>query len=219
MITNTTIPARLALLCDPGSSAKGVGPDAIEALLSTWLKTPIALGHHEDGMPYLIGVEGQFLSLSHTRGITAIALADVPIGLCTAQIAIKPSDLRAELKILGSQERARLASFPSEQQAVILATLQAKTLALYSLLAGHPLASSPPAEPGDADVHWQFRPLVAIDWRPWLSLAAPSRVPAGLRLGAPTASLAQVAAKDASCVAFDTPNGPLAMALHWMPAL
>lgn len=210
-----TIPARLAILCAPGSPNKGVGPDAIEALLTTWLKTPIALGHNEDGEPYLIGAEGKHLSLSHEIGITAIAISDVPIGLATSRVATSSSELRAATKDIAREDRTRLATYPREHRAGIFARLKAKVMARCRLLVQHPAHRTEESDSPKPERHWSYHPMGEIEWRPWLSLASTSRVPAGLMLAAPSALLAKSAIRNDSCVTFDTPNGPLALAIEW----
>ena len=218
MTITTNIPARLALLCEPRSRVLSVGPDAIEALLSTWLSTPIALGHSEDGAPYLIGVEGKHLALSHGPGITAIALADAAIGFSAVPVAKTPAEFKAARKLLAPSDWAKIESKSPTEQAEVIAIL---VCLMESLLKrGFANPTGPHTLPEGSKPNPLLTPVRKgpIEWRPWLPLTASARIPAGLRLGNPAAALVSAASGTESAMVIETPNGPLAVAVAWTAA-
>jgi len=208
---------RVAVLCDPAGTARGVGPDAVEALLTTWLKTPIALGHREDGSPYPIGIEGKHLSLGHAAGMTALAIADRPVGIDISRVTTDAADRKVAARLFTPAERGWLACQPSDEQPAAFATLwtvkeallkrERQGLDMHDLPDLGVLASS-------LSVALAEQPL---DWRPWIALAASPRVRGGLVLGSPLALLRPVATGHVRCAILGTPAGPHALALAWTP--
>lgn len=220
MTTAAIIPARIAILCAPGSRSDGVGPDAIEALLTTWLKTPIALGHTEYGKPFLIGAAAKHVSLSHGQGVTAVAVADADaqIGIGSMLLVSRTSVLKRAHKVLGQKEMALLKELARDAQANAFGVLSAALEAHFNLFAGNAAERDVSGENSSPQRDWAHPLKADIDWRPWFPLAASSPVPVGLMLGMPSALLAREATGTASHMVVNSPNGPLALAVAWTPA-
>ena len=209
---------RIGILFDPASKARGVGPDVVEALLTTWLKTPIALGHREDGSPFVIGVEGWHLSLSHAAGCTAIALDDGPVGIDICEISSNRADHKVAAKLFSGSERKWLFDLPRDAQAEGFAQLWTLKEALLKRdrqgLDRHDLPDA-----GEIVAPWLGPPgALAPEWRPWIALvqSGSGRAPApGLLLAMPGAQMIPERDARISCVIIEAPAGLLALSLAW----
>ena len=211
-------PIRLAILSDPASTRRGVDASAIEALLGAWLKSPVALGHREDGSPLLTGADGVHISLSHAIGATAVAMADRSVGVDIAATSHDAGDRVTARSLFTSSERAWLGALPAERWPAGFATLWTLKEALLKRdrrgLDTHDLPDvgtmigrlgAPP-------------PLAAITWRPWAVLAPsahPTQNSLGLTLALPMTHLTTIGAEPVAVAIFAAPVAPLALALAW----
>lgn len=209
---------RIGILCDPASKARGVGPDAVEALLTTWLKTPIALGHREDGSPFVIGADGWHLSLSHAAGFTAIALDDGPVGIDICEISSSRADRKVAARLFSGQERKWLFDLPPDEQAEGFAQLWTLKEALLKRdrqgLDRYDLPST-----AEILAPWLTPPgTIAPEWRPWIALGqfGSGQAPAsGLLLATPGAQMFPDRDARISCTIIEAPAGLLALSLAW----
>jgi hypothetical protein len=209
---------RIGILCDPVSTARGVGPDVVEALLTTWLKTPIALGHREDGSPFVIGIDGWHLSLSHAVGCTAIVLDDGPVGIDICEISSNRADRKVAAKLFSSSERKWLFDLPPDEQAEGFAQVWTLKEAILKRdrqgLSRHDL-------PNVGDIlATSFGPPAALtpEWRPWIALGQSNSGRAhapGLLLAMPGALMMPERKNRISGEIFETPTGLLALSLAW----
>jgi len=208
------IPARVALLADPASKRRGVGPEAAERLLAAWLGHPVVLGHREDGSPLITGAEGHHISLGHAVGVTAIALADQPVGIDIAAVAMTPADRRVASALFTAPERAWLDALSKDQRPAGFVQLWTLKEALMKrerqAMDTHELPDLSALLPGLA-----VRPVsVDVPWRPWAPLdGLPSA--AGLMLAMPAAALIPVAVGALAVAHISASTGPLGLALAW----
>jgi hypothetical protein len=85
--TTFTFPVRLGILASAKSKQLGVGAEPVERLLSAWIGGPVLLGRCEDGSTLLTGAAGRHVSAADATGLTAIAMADVPVAVSVAWLA------------------------------------------------------------------------------------------------------------------------------------
>ena len=212
---SSVFPGWVAILADPKSKRRGVGPEAVERLLGAWLGNPVVLGHREDGSPLITGAQGHHISLGHATGITAVALADRPVGVDIATIALTPADRRVAASLFTKPERTWLDELPEALHAAGFAQLWALKEAilkrdrqgldrhdlpeLSAILAGLEVAASAPG----------------IPWRPWAALDSSPGSAAGLQLSMPATALARVGLEQLAVAQLPTPTVTVALALAW----
>ena len=215
------IPARIAVLADPKSKRRGVGPEAVERLLGAWLGNPVVLGHREDGSPLVTGADGHHISIGHALGATAIALADQKIGIDITALEINPADRRVALNLFLPRERAWLDALPREQYSAGFAQLWTlKEAVLKRDRRGLDRETLPDLTAMLTNMG-TLPPLATIAWHPWAALEAGSSpgVPAsGLMLAMPVGALAMVGAHQAALAQFASPAGNFALAVAWTKA-
>ena len=207
------VPVRVALLAEPKSKRRGVGPGPVEGLLGAWLGRPVVLGHREDGSPLITGAEGHHVSLGHADGITAIALADKPVGIDIAAIAMTPADRRVASALFTPPERAWLDALPKDQRPAGFVQLWTLKEALMKRerqgMDTHELPDLSGLLTGMA-----AEAAADVPWRPWAPLdGLPSAI--GLMLAMPAAALVAVKGKQAAFAQLVAPTGPLGLALAW----
>ena len=66
----------------------------------------IRIAEDAQGKPYVIGAEGFFYSLTHTRGSASIAYGDVPCGIDGERIRYRAGDIRVIDRCLTADEKA-----------------------------------------------------------------------------------------------------------------
>ncbi|MER5203862.1 4'-phosphopantetheinyl transferase superfamily protein [Streptomyces sp. NPDC002825] len=104
--------ASRALLKHAAGAVLGVPPRALE------------LGREPGGRPLLCGVPGLSVSLTHTRGLLAVALSRVgPVGADAERAARVIEGTGLERRMCTSAERAALAELPGERRNERLVTL------------------------------------------------------------------------------------------------
>ena len=211
-------PARIAILLDPASRTRGAGVEAVEGLLSTWLKTPIAIGHRDDGSPFIIGRDGLHISLGHATGATAVAIAEYPVGIDICEVGANPADRKVAAKLFSAHERDWLGRQAPAAQATAFAQVWAlKEAALKCRKEGLDRHELP--DTGALLAHLSAPTGVqTAEWRPWMPLsptAASRPLPAGLKLALPMAQMSRIADRPASLAVLTIPSGAMAIALAW----
>jgi len=208
------IPVRVAVLRNPASKGRGVGPLAVERLLAAWLGSPVVLGHREDGSPLITGAEGHHISLGHAAGCTAIAMAKDPVGIDLAAVAMTSADRRVAASLFTGPERAWLDSLTAAQKPVGFAQLWTLKEALIKRnrqgLDRYEL-------PDVSSVLTDLKPALVgagTEWRSWAALdVGPSAN--GLELAMPGATLVPLGENELAVAQLSAAAGRFALAVAW----